>query len=57
MNCYIYAASICLSNDVPIETQSKILGHHGIRTTHIYAIGWNRWSASYVAAAGAFRDD
>ena len=32
-----YATTICLSNDVPIETLSKMLGHRSIRTTHIYA--------------------
>ena len=32
-----YATTICLSNDVPIETLSKMLGHRSIRTTQIYA--------------------
>jgi len=32
-----FATSICLSNDVPIETLSKMMGHTSIRTTQIYA--------------------
>lgn len=32
-----YATAVCLSNDVPIETLSKMLGHRSIRTTQIYA--------------------
>lgn len=32
-----YATTICLSNDMPIETFSKMLGHRSIRTTQIYA--------------------
>ena len=31
------ATTVCLSNDVPIETLSKMLGHRSIRTTQIYA--------------------
>lgn len=34
---HTYATTICLSNDVPIETVSKMLGHKSIRTTQIYA--------------------
>ncbi len=32
-----YATTVCLSNDAPIETLSKMLGHRSIRTTQIYA--------------------
>lgn len=32
-----YATTVCLSNDVPIETLSKMLGHRSILTTQIYA--------------------
>lgn len=32
-----YATTVCLSNDVSIETLSKMLGHCSIRTTQIYA--------------------
>lgn len=32
-----FATLICLSNGVPIETISKMMGHHSIRTTQIYA--------------------
>lgn len=31
------ATQICLTNNVPIETVSSILGHKSIRTTQIYA--------------------
>lgn len=31
------ATEICLTNGVPIETLSKMLGHMNIRTTQIYA--------------------
>lgn len=34
---HTYATTICLSNDVPIETLSKMLGHRSIKTTQIYA--------------------
>lgn len=37
-----FATSITLSNDVPIESVSKILGHTNIRTTQIYAKITNR---------------
>lgn len=37
MSRHTYATTVCLSNDVPIETLSKILGHRSIRTTQIYA--------------------
>lgn len=32
-----FATTVCLSNDVPIETLSKMMGHTSIRTTQIYA--------------------
>lgn len=31
------ATEICLTNGVPIETVSSILGHKNIKTTQIYA--------------------
>lgn len=31
------ATEICLTNNVPIETVSSILGHKNIKTTQIYA--------------------
>ena len=34
---HTYATEICLSNGVPIETISKMMGHSKIRTTQIYA--------------------
>ena len=37
MSRHTYATTICLSNDVPIEALSKMLGHRSIRTTQIYA--------------------
>lgn len=37
MSHHTYAMTMCLSNDVPIETLSKRLGHRSIRTTQIYA--------------------
>jgi hypothetical protein len=37
--CYIqqFATSVCLSNGVPIETVSSMLGHKDIKTTQVYA--------------------
>ena len=32
-----YATTICLSNEVPIEMLSKLMGHTSIRSTQIYA--------------------
>ncbi len=34
---HTFATSVCLSQGVPIETVSKMLGHKHITTTHIYA--------------------
>lgn len=34
---HTFATTVTLSNDVPIETVSKMLGHKSIRTTQIYA--------------------
>jgi len=34
---HTFATQICLSNNVPIETISKMLGHNQMRTTQIYA--------------------
>lgn len=34
---HTFATEICLTNNVPIETLSKMLGHRSIRTTQIYA--------------------
>lgn len=34
---HTFATTICLDNDVPIETVMKLLGHTNIRTTQIYA--------------------
>jgi site-specific recombinase XerD len=32
-----FATSVTLSNGVPIETVSKMLGHNSLRTTQVYA--------------------
>lgn len=37
MSRHTFATSICLSNGVPIETVSSLLGHKNIKTTQIYA--------------------
>jgi site-specific recombinase XerD len=41
ISCHIgrhtFATSVTLSNDIPIETVSKMLGHASLRTTQIYA--------------------
>jgi len=37
MSRHSYATTICLSNGVPIETLSKLMGHTSIRSTQIYA--------------------
>lgn len=34
---HTFATLICLTNGVPIETVSSILGHKDIKTTQIYA--------------------
>jgi len=34
---HTFATSITLSNGVPIETVSKMLGHNSLETTQIYA--------------------
>lgn len=34
---HTFATTICLSNGIPMETLSKILGHRSIATTQIYA--------------------
>lgn len=34
---HTFATTIALSNGVPIETVSKMLGHKSIKTTQIYA--------------------
>ena len=33
---HTFATSVTLANGVPIETVSKMLGHHSIKTTQIY---------------------
>ena len=37
MSRHTMATEICLTNGVPIETVSSILGHKNITTTQIYA--------------------
>lgn len=37
MSCHTMATEICLTNGMPIETVSSILGHKDIKTTQIYA--------------------
>ena len=37
MSRHTMATEICLTNGVPIETVSSILGHKDIKTTQIYA--------------------
>ncbi len=37
MSRHTMATEICLTNVVPIETVSSILGHKNIKTTQIYA--------------------
>ena len=34
---YTFATSITLSNGVPIETISQMIGHNSLKTTHHYA--------------------
>lgn len=35
--CHTFGTSVTLSNGVPIETVSKMLGHTSLKTTQIYA--------------------
>ncbi len=35
--CHTFATEICLTQGVPIESVSKMLGHTNIQTTQIYA--------------------
>jgi site-specific recombinase XerD len=37
MSRHTFATSVCLSQGVPIETLSRMMGHRNIRTTQIYA--------------------
>ena len=37
MSRHTMATEVCLTNGVPIETVSSILGHKSIKTTQIYA--------------------
>jgi len=37
MSRHSFATSVCLSNGVPIETVSSMLGHKNIKTTQVYA--------------------
>jgi site-specific recombinase XerD len=37
MSRHTFATSICLSQGIPIETLSRMMGHRNIRTTQIYA--------------------
>jgi len=34
---HTFATTVTLSNDVPMETVSKMLGHKSIKTTQLYA--------------------
>lgn len=34
---HTFATTVCLENDVPLETVSRLLGHTNVRTTEIYA--------------------
>jgi site-specific recombinase XerD len=37
MGRHTFATTVTLTNDVPIETVSKMLGHSSLKTTQIYA--------------------
>ncbi|KAA6324642.1 site-specific integrase [termite gut metagenome] len=37
MSWHSFATSVCLSQGIPIETLSQMMGHQNIRTTQIYA--------------------
>ena len=37
MGRHTFATTVCLSQGVPIETVSRMLGHASIKTTQIYA--------------------
>jgi site-specific recombinase XerD len=37
MSRHSFATTVCLSNGIPIETLSQMMGHLSIKTTQIYA--------------------
>jgi site-specific recombinase XerD len=37
MSRHTFATSVCLTNGVPIESLSQMMGHLSIKTTQIYA--------------------
>lgn len=37
MSRHTYATQICISQGIPIETLSKMMGHRSITTTQLYA--------------------
>jgi integrase len=47
---HTFATTVCLDNDVPLETVSRLLGHTNVRTTEIYAkITRNKISSNMTA--------
>lgn len=37
MGRHTYATQVCILRGVPIETLCKMMGHHSVQTTQIYA--------------------
>ncbi len=50
---HTFATSITLSNDVPLEVVSKMLGHTSIKSTQIYATIENQYLSKIASVLNA----
>lgn len=57
MSRHSFATTVTLSNGVPIETVSKMLGHTNLKTTQIYArVTKNKIENDMIALAGKLQN-